>query len=263
MSKVEVIFYWLAVLLYAGSLFMSAVKIIWKKEQGRLDLYLATAGFLAHTAALLYRWYRVGHGPYVDFAEVVPADAWAGMAGFLWFCYYKPRFRTLLLFVAPATMLALGAAVLNSDQMESIPLTYRSFWLYLHVLFAKLAYGSALLAAGTGAYYLLHKRKGNNVAEVDDLTYRFLALAFLMLAIMMITGALWANQSWGRYWAWDPVETWAMISWLIYGLVLHLRFTYGWRGEKAAWLAIGAFVLIIFAYFGVPYIYQSIHEHLK
>jgi len=99
--------------------------------------------------------------------------------------------------------------------------------------------------------------------KLDILIYRFSAFAFVMLGIMIASGAVWAYKAWGRYWGWDPIETWALISWLVYGLYLHLRITLGWKGRRAAWLALFAVVLVIFSFFGIPLVYPSVHEHLK
>ncbi len=97
--------------------------------------------------------------------------------------------------------------------------------------------------------------------SLDRLTYRTVAIAFPLLTAMIATGAYWANQTWGSYWSWDPKETWAAITWLIYAGYLHMRITRGWRGRRAAYFAIFGFIVVIFTFFGVTYLLPSIHGY--
>jgi len=97
--------------------------------------------------------------------------------------------------------------------------------------------------------------------SLDRLTYRTVAIAFPLLTAMIATGAYWANQTWGSYWSWDPKETWAAITWLVYAGYLHMRITRGWRGRRAAYFAIFGFIVVIFTFFGVTYLLPSIHGY--
>jgi len=81
------------------------------------------------------------------------------------------------------------------------------------------------------------------------------------LSLVIITGAIWAEAAWGRYWAWDPKETWALITWIIYSIYLHLRISKGWRGERAAWFSIIGFICVIFTYVGVNTLLPSLHSY--
>jgi len=94
---------------------------------------------------------------------------------------------------------------------------------------------------------------------LDRITYRTICLAFPLLTLMIATGAYWANQTWGSYWSWDPKETWAAITWLVYALYLHMRITGGWRGRRAAYFAIAGFAVVIFTFFGVTYLLPGLH----
>jgi cytochrome c-type biogenesis protein CcsB len=96
---------------------------------------------------------------------------------------------------------------------------------------------------------------------LDRLTYRTVAIAFPLLTAMIATGAYWANQTWGSYWSWDPKETWAAITWLVYAGYLHTRITRGWRGRRAAWFAIIGFAVVIFTFFGVTYLLPGMHAY--
>jgi ABC-type transport system involved in cytochrome c biogenesis permease subunit len=95
---------------------------------------------------------------------------------------------------------------------------------------------------------------------LDHITYRTIGLAFPLLTLTIATGAYWANQTWGSYWSWDPKETWAAITWLVYALYLHMRITVGWRGRRAAYFAIAGFVVVAFTFFGVTYLLRGLHR---
>lgn len=273
-SVYQILAFWIAVGLYVISFILFSMGITFKKDKYPLyGTWLCLFAFLAHTVALIIRWLQVGHGPYIDFWEVIPADAWVGVLFYLIIQMYIPRIRILGVFVTPVAFLMIALAVLGHLEMRSIPNTYTTYWLYIHVLFAKLSYGSCLIAAAIGFIYLMKDKENirkNGFLEklpplpnLDELSYRFAAFAFIMLGIMILSGSIWANLSWGRYWGWDPIETWALVSWLIYGIYLHIRFTFRWKGRKAAWFTILAFLMVIFAYFISPFLYSSIHEHLK
>ncbi|MCS6817282.1 MAG: cytochrome c biogenesis protein CcsA [Blastocatellia bacterium] len=96
---------------------------------------------------------------------------------------------------------------------------------------------------------------------LDRLTYRAVTLAFPLLTLMVITGAVWANESWGRYWGWDPKETWALITWLFYATFLHTRITHGWKGRRSAVLAVLGFVAVMFTYLGVSFLLPGLHSY--
>ena len=96
--------------------------------------------------------------------------------------------------------------------------------------------------------------------KLDRITYKTICLAFPLLTLTIATGAYWANQTWGSYWSWDPKETWAAITWLVYALYLHMRITVGWRGRRAAYFAIAGFAVVIFTFFGVPYLLRGLHR---
>ncbi|MBZ5616132.1 MAG: cytochrome c biogenesis protein CcsA [Acidobacteriia bacterium] len=97
--------------------------------------------------------------------------------------------------------------------------------------------------------------------NLDRVTYKTICLAFPLLTLMIAAGAYWANQTWGSYWSWDPKETWAAITWLVYALYLHMRITRGWRGRRAAYFAIGGFAVVMFTFFGVTYLLPGLHAY--
>jgi len=122
------------------------------------------------------------------------------------------------------------------------------------------------IVAGLLYLLLLWRREGLQKmmppADVlDQVTYKIICIAFPLLTLMIAAGAYWANQAWGSYWSWDPKETWAAITWLVYAGYLHMRVTRGWRGRRAAWFAILGFAVVIFTFFGVTYLLPGLHAY--
>jgi cytochrome c-type biogenesis protein CcsB len=98
---------------------------------------------------------------------------------------------------------------------------------------------------------------------LDDLNYQSLKFGFPLLTLGIITGAVWADNAWGRYWGWDPKETWSLITWFLYAAMLHQRLTVGWRGRKAAIMAIAGFLAVLFTFLGVNLILPGLHTYSK
>ncbi|HQR39564.1 MAG TPA: cytochrome c biogenesis protein CcsA, partial [Blastocatellia bacterium] len=100
-----------------------------------------------------------------------------------------------------------------------------------------------------------------SLERLDELMYKTGAVAFTGLAMLLITGAVWANESWGRYWGWDSKETGALVAWLAYAGFLHTRIAHGWSGRRSAYFAIVGFLLVIFTYLGVSYLLPGLHSY--
>ncbi|HEX3032412.1 MAG TPA: cytochrome c biogenesis protein CcsA [Bacillota bacterium] len=218
---------------------------------GNICAWLA---FLPITAALLLRWLETGHVPSIGAYEVFTIYAWGVLVFFLGGRLWKPNIQVAGAFVLPVVMLMIGVGVMSSTQLTKLPTTYYTYWLWIHMLFATLALGGVLTSAGLAAAYLV---KGKE--SLDYLGYRFTLFAFSMMGIMIASGAIWAYKSWGRYWGWDPIETWSLVCWLVYGLYLHLRKS-GLKGRKAAWVYFAVIGLAVFSFFGAPYLYPTIHD---
>jgi len=96
---------------------------------------------------------------------------------------------------------------------------------------------------------------------LDELTYQMVMFGFLFLTVGIITGAVWANSAWGTYWSWDPKETWSLITWFIYAILLHARLMRGWSGRRIAYISIAGFMAVLFTYFGVNYLLSGLHSY--
>lgn len=261
----QVILLWVAVALYATSTVLFVAAAIFQRNGRWIGsaLGLAAGGLLPHGLGILLRWAEVQHGPYVSFYEVASSDTWVAVGLFAVVAWRNPRLRLAGMAVMPVSFLLIGAAVLAPREGRELIPILRSYWLVLHVTFAKLAYGPYLLGLGAAVAYLWSTRKGmparsfkgplGDPALLDELSYRFVAFGFLMHAVMVFAGAIWANQAWGSYWSWDPIETWSLVSWLCFAVVLHLRLIHNWRETRAALSTVGAVVVVIFAFFAIPF----------
>ena len=140
----------------------------------------------------------------------------------------------------------------------------KSNWLLIHVVTAFLGYASFAVAFGAALLYLVKDRRPQArlpaPPQLDRLIYRATMLGFLLLTFGILTGAVWAETAWGKYWSWDPKETWSLITWLIYASLLHARLLKGWQGRRIAWLALFGFLAVIFTYLGVNYL-PSLHAY--
>ena len=164
-------------------------------------------------------------------------------------------------------------------EAEALMPALQSYWLEIHVITIFLAYGAFALSFGTGLMYIWKNRKLNvhgdqppiaggsdadpglvALENLDQQTYWLVAIGFIMLGAGIIFGAIWANETWGSYWSWDPKETWSLITWLVYLGFLHMRLVSKWRGSKIAWLAVLGFVAVLLCYYGVNVIFPKYTE---
>lgn len=269
---VEIALMWSAIMVYALSSVLFAVGAVFESRKVMAaGLWIAIVGLGAHTMAFGVRWVRVGHAPFLGFYEVVSAYAWATVAALVLFALLRPRFRALGTVMMPVALLVLGASMLADKTDEIAGGTLASWWLTVHVMFAKLSYSSFIIAFALAVIYLVRSSAGGggraktildrlpSQEVLDDLSYRAAAVGLILLAIMIAAGAIWANEAWGRYWGWDPIETWSLVTWLVYAVYVHLRLTLGWRGKRSAWILVGALPLVAFSYVVVPVVYNSIH----
>lgn len=267
----EVLATWIALTLYAASTAMSAIGVVFTRDRLLSRARpVATAGLVFQTVSLAARWVRVGHGPYLGFYEVASALVFFTVAAFVIASWRNPRLTGAGIGIMPVALLLLGGAMLA--QGSDVPMTAKlsSWWLFVHVAFANLAFGAFALSFGCAIAYVVRERSKSGVwlkrfeklppqGVLENMTVRFVLLGFFFWAIMIITGAIWANEAWGRYWGWDPIETWSLIVWIIYAVYLHVRFTLKWHGERLAWFAIVAMPLALFALVGIPAAFNTPH----
>ena len=229
-----------------------------RASRAALRLYAIATLFLG--LGVLTRGISAGRVPWGNMYEFSITGALSFSVAFL-VVGRKFDLRWLGLPISILVLLILGTAItlLYRPSAPLVP-ALRSTWLVVHVSAAILSGGVFLLANTLSATYLWLDRmeaKGsrNNFARrlpslktLDQLTYRLVAFVFPLWTFAIIAGAIWAEAAWGRYWGWDPKETWAFITWILYAGYLHARVTAGWKGKKAAWLCLIAGSSFLFNY---------------
>ena len=229
----------------------------------RTAVALSAFGALVHTVAIVCRGLAVHRAPWGDMYEFITALTCIAA---IFFVYVMIRFRawSLGVFVMGAVVIALGLAetLIYTAAGPLVP-ALQSYWLAIHVTAMTLACGIFFVAAVLGILYLVSQRyqarvaagktqPGNGLMEripsleqLDKLTYRTVVFGFPVWTFGVMAGAIWADQAWGRYWGWDPVETWAFITWVIYAAYLHARATAGWRGARAHYIQLLGFASLV------------------
>lgn len=266
--KYEVIFHWFAVVLYIFSTIFFAYSVSFKKTRAlKYGMFFALAGLVPHSIALGIRWNMAGHGPYMAKYEVLSSNAWVVILMFLLVGWKIPKLRAAGVIVVPLSFLMMTFGLFTNPELKKLPPALSGIWLIIHILFNKLAVGAILISLGSAVLYLLKKknrdrefyRKLPSLEVLDAYSYKFIAFGFIFWSITVVAGSIWANQAWGRYWGWDPIETWSLITWLLYGLFLHLRHFFKLRGVKSVWMLIACFIVSVITIFFIPFIIETLH----
>jgi cytochrome c-type biogenesis protein CcsB len=266
---------------YLLSFLLYLVRMVRGREfWGSAASWIARIGFLLHCAALLLRWKNsydmgIGHAPLANFYESLSFFAWAILLLYL-IVEWRTRNRSLGAFVIPVAFLLLAFASISpgvSDRIQPLIPALQSNWLTVHVLTCFLGYASFTVAFAVGIMYLLKgKERDGGTGEgtflglippsdvLEELLHQGVVLGFVLLSLGIMTGSVWAHYAWGSYWSWDPKETWSLITWIVYAVMLHARSVRGWRGRRMAWMALLGFASVLFTYLGVNYL-DSLHSY--
>jgi cytochrome c-type biogenesis protein CcsB len=266
---------------YLLSFFLYLIRMVRGREfWGRVASWTALFGFVSHGTALLLRWKSshdlgMGHPPLANFYESLIFFAWAILLIYL-LIEWRTKNRSLGAFVLPVAFLAMAYASLApgvSDRIQPLIPALQSNWLTVHVLTCFLAYACFTMAFALGLMHLIRggRRKGGKgegvflrlIPETDaieELLHQNVVLGFVLLSLGIMTGSIWAHFAWGSYWSWDPKETWSLVTWIVYALMLHARSVRGWRGRRMAIISLLGFACVIFTYLGVNYL-DSLHSY--
>ncbi len=353
--KLEQILFYVSVAAYLGA----SVFYIWylvsrNVRAGNIGAIVLILGLTAHTVALVLRWVTTGHAPMANMYESLSLFAWGLVLFYLIAERFYPIKSAGAIVVPTAFVISSVAAMFYVGSDDPLMPALDSYWLWIHVSIAMLAYGLFALAFGAGFFYIIQEyllkkqyrhvviaftlllaalgavaglKLGTMWAEpakyldtrviagefqevvesdysgtdilkmlgatgigllvgmvlgflagkgasrpgfssrlpsldvLDEVSYRAIAFGFPLLTIGIITGAIWADQAWGRWWGWDPKETWSLITWLYYGGYLHLRLTMGWRGRHSAILAVIGLIAVLFTYLGVNLLLSGLHSY--
>lgn len=255
--------------------------IFGKDLWGKMASLTALAGLAGQTAALIIRWKSsydlgFGHVPLSNFYESLIFFAWAIVLLYI-MMEWRLKNRTIGVFVLPVAFLLMAYASISnvSNRIEPLIPALQSNWLTSHVLTCFMGYAAFTVAFALGIMFLIKKMPNSNENKtfvffrllpaepiIDELMYQSVALGFVFLTLGIITGSVWAHFAWGSYWSWDPKETWSLITWLIYALMLHARQIRGWEGKSMALMTVIGFASVLFTYLGVNML-QSLHSYMS
>ena len=185
----------------------------------------------------------------------------------------KFKNRSFGVFILPVVFLLMACSSLPTTSKEIVPLipALRSQWLFWHVVLSFIGEAAFALAFGTSIMYLIRQKSKEesfisrvfpSPSMLDEISYRAIIIGFPIFSIgALIFGAIWAKYAWGDYWSWDPKETWALVTWIVYALYLHARRVHGWKGNITAWISIVGFLATMFTLFGVNYLLSGLHSY--
>ena len=226
--------------------------------------------FLFHTGGLILRWYISGHAPWSNGYESMIYVAWAAMLAGLIFGRKYPMVLGTASLLAGITLFVAHLNWMNPEITNLVPVL-KSYWLLIHVAIITASYGFIGLSAFLGVlvmllYVIVNEKNRSTVTQMvfqlTTVSEMSVIIGLYMLTIGTFLGGIWANESWGRYWGWDPKETWALISVVIYSFVAHMRLIPTLRGFYAYNLAaIISFSSILMTYFGVNYYLSGLHSY--
>ena len=256
----------LAAYVVAGVLAAAALAGSARAERAWLPILYAAIAW--HGAALGVRWVAAGHGPFTTMHEILSSNLWS-LA--LVFALAASRWRTVRAvgaLVMPVLFIMLAWLLATDPAAGHLPPTYRTAWLYVHVSLGKVFLGAALVAVGLAAVILV-RRAGwmprglaglPDDARLENLAFRFMAVGFVFESLMLVAGAIWAQDAWGRYWAWDPLESWAFATWIALAAFLHARTTFALTPSARAAMIMGVFAVAFLTFFGVPFVSVAPHK---
>jgi cytochrome c-type biogenesis protein CcsB len=251
-----------------------------KKNVGYAGSALMLAGLLMMTVAILLRWRDAGRPPFSNMYESLILFAWSIALIYLVLeLVYKIRVAGVI--AAVLTVVSIAAASFFDNTIEALVPALQSDWLAWHVLTCFVGYAAFAVSAGASLLYLFLKLRGKAskpgtedvgtssseiLRAMQSFNYEAVRFGFLFLGVGIITGAVWANEAWGTYWSWDPKETWSLITWIIYAILIHFKYVSGRFGIKDlntfnAVCSIIGFLAVIFTYFGVNFILSGLHSY--
>lgn len=244
----------------------------------RIAAALTTLAFVLHVAGVGARGLAAGRAPWGNMYEFTTAATLAATAAYLVFLRRGQPVRDLGVWVLALVTLCLGLAVtvLYTPAGDLVP-ALNSYWLVIHVAAAIIAGGVFTVGAAATGLYLLRRRADARdasgqttrgyagrlpaAATLERVAHTAHLFAFPVWTFAVLAGAIWAEDSWGRYWGWDPKETWAFVTWVLYAAYLHAQSTAGWRGRKAGWLALAGYAAFWFNFVGVNLFITGLHSY--
>jgi cytochrome c-type biogenesis protein CcsB len=272
---------WVTFIYFAAFVFYLFRMVLGREFWGKLATQTALVGLVAQSVALLIRWKAsydlgIGHAPLSNFYESLIFFAWTIVLLYL-IIEWRLKNRSIGVFVLPIAFLLMAYASIApgvNHKIEPLIPALQSNWLTAHVLTCFMGYAAFTVAFALGIMFFIKSAAGPDVSgrsafirllpteyHMDELMYYSATLGFIFLTLGIATGSVWAHYAWGAYWQWDPKETWSLITWLSYAVMLHVRLVRGWRGKRMAAMAIVGFICVLITYLGVNFL-PSLHSYM-
>jgi ABC-type transport system involved in cytochrome c biogenesis permease subunit len=266
--QTELVSFWISVVGYSIATVVALYALVFRKQPERTMLGLMLAAWLLHTVAIVARWVRLGHLPVGNTFEMLSANVWGLMAAVVLGYWLLPRLRAFAAVALPMVILIMAWMLLIPTAESSLPPTYDTVWLFIHIGFIKLFLGAAFVALAIGGIVMLRaaglgKEKFSRLpadSSLDKTAYRCMALALIFDTLGVVAGAIWAQDAWGRYWSWDKLEIWSLVTWLSIGLMLHLRASFRTVPLINAGMILATWCIAFFTFFGIPFISTALHK---
>jgi cytochrome c-type biogenesis protein CcsB len=249
------------------------------RQWGVLAVGLTVLGALAHAGVLVARGLATDRLPWGNMYEFSTAVVLVAVVAYVAFALRAPALRHIGLFVlAPVVLSLVLIGLFLYAQAGPLVAALRSYWLAIHVSTAVIGFGIFFVSGIASILYLLRVRHDERVATgdaqdgglisrlpvaaaLDRVAHRTAVFGFPIWTFAVIAGAIWAEAAWGRFWGWDPKETWAFIAWVVYAGYLHARTTAGWRGRPAAWVNVVGLVVMVFNLLYVNMVSTGLHSY--
>jgi len=264
-----------------------------RRRLAEMGFSLALFGFAFQTLALATRWLYAGYPPWISTYEVMSFFAWAIVGAYV-ILNVKSDYKSVGVLIAPLAFVLLGFASMQPTNPAPLIPALQSIWIFIHVPIIILAYCAFVIAFVASVLYLFKDKQLSEASiedvrhgdvplkstspsgtagssgilanfsleQLDDLAYKSVAVGFPLLTIGIITGAIWAESAWGSYWSWDPIETWALITWFVYLIYLHAK-TQSWSASVAAYIAAFGFLSAICTFLGVGYVLPFLQTYVS
>jgi cytochrome c-type biogenesis protein CcsB len=251
------------VLYFLSMVGMFVAMVFHQKKLNTIAWYIFLAAAALETVYLIMRGVKAGRLPLSNQFEFAASFSW-GIAVILIFMHYKLKIEWIDSLGAAMAFLILSYAALQPREITELMPALRSAWFGFHIGSAAFSYASFLLAGAAGIRYIMTYRKNpqdERLEKMDYMIYRLIAVGLLLLTITILSGAIWAEEAWSSFWTWDPKEVWALITWILYAIFLHLRLGRRKKGVFAAWYAIIAVPVVLFTFVGVNTLLPGLHSY--
>ncbi len=275
MTKLESILFWITVACYVGStLFYFRWMFFGGLKGNTAERFICVSGLILNVATIGIRVYSTGHLPVKNAYELNLVLAVLTVATFLIIDRKVAGVRKAGIVAMPFAFICLGLGLTIQPDLAPLTPAYKSSWLVVHVVFALLATACFVFATGSSLLFILKSRFKEadmplkyrdlpDLTVLDELSFKLVLVGFLADTIMLLSGSIWAKMLWGSFWSWDPVESWSLISWLAYGLYIHLRVSLRWAGKKIAYTCIVCLILNLLSFWFIGLITPDTYHNLE